>query len=305
MPDIDKEVPQHSKEGDQVTLLMDGDTLAFMVASAVQNTREDDQGFVQPYANIKEGEAVIDNMILGLMQDLKGHYCNIYLSDPEGSWRKELFPNYKANRKATIRPLLLGRMKDYLRVKYGAEHWPGLEADDILGIMATTEAPYGGRRIVVGKDKDFNTFPCEVHTIGDRTPSHKPIVRTITSEYAQWFHLCQTLAGDRIDGFEGCPGVGMTRAKRILDDAQILVPERGVVTRGPRKGQEVAKWVATPAHGDLWGCVVSNYEKAGKKEADALLTARLARILQASDYDMSTGKITLWTPPASIRGRTS
>lgn len=293
-----------SEENDGVTLLMDGDTLAFMVASAVQNTQEDHQGFVMPYANIREGEAVIDNMILGLMRDLGGHFCNIYLSDPEGSWRKELFPAYKSNRKATIRPLLLGRLKDYLRAKYGAEHWPGLEADDILGIMATAEVPYGGRRIVVGKDKDFNTFPCEVHTIGDRD-GIKPVVRKITPEYAQWFHLVQALAGDRVDGYEGCPGIGMTRAQRILDDPQLLVPERGVVTRGPRKGQETAKWVSAPAHGDLWGVVVSNYEKAGRTADDALLTARLARILQAEDYDMSTGKITLWTPPMSIRGRMS
>ena len=292
-----------SEDTEQVTLLMDGDTLAFMVASAVQKTKEDEQGFVQPFANIREGEVVLDNMILGLMRDLGAHFCNVYLSDPEGSWRREMFPEYKSNRKNTIRPLLLGRLKDYLRSKYGAEHWPGLEADDVLGITATSASAYPGRKIVVGKDKDFNTFPCEVHTIGDRDGT-KPVIRTITPEYAQWFHLCQTLAGDRVDGYEGCPGVGMTRAQRILDDPQILVPERGVITRGPRKGQETAKWVATPALGDLWGCVVSNYEKAGKKEADALMTARLARILQASDYDLATGKITLWSPPQSIRGRT-
>lgn len=297
-------MPEKTDDVEQITLLMDGDTLAFMVAAAVQNTKEDEQGFVQPFANIMEGEAVLDNMILGLMRDLKGHFCNIYLSDPESNWRKELFPEYKANRKDAIRPLLLGRLKEYLRSKYSAESWPGLEADDCLGILATAASKYPGKKIVVGKDKDFNTFPCLVHTIGDRD-GKEPVVREITPEYADWFHLVQTLAGDRVDGYPGCPGIGMERARRIMDDPKILVPERGVITRGLRKGQETAKWVASPAAGNIWAAVVSNYEKAGKTEKDALLTARLARILQAEDYNLETGAITLWTPPARIKGRVS
>jgi 5'-3' exonuclease len=289
---------------EQITLLMDGDTLAFQVASAVQHTQMDEQGFVQPFANILEGEAVLDNMILGLMRDLGAHFCNIYLSDPESNWRRELFPGYKQNRKDVVRPLLLGRLKEYLRSKYGAEHWPGLEADDCLGILATSASKYPGKKIVVGKDKDFNTFPCFVHTIGDRD-GKTPIVREITPEYAEWFHLVQTLAGDRVDGYPGCPGTGMERARRFMDDPKILMPERGVITRGLRKGQETVKWISTPALGNVWGAVVSMYEKAGLSEKDALLTARLARILQAEDYDMETGKIRLWTPPERIKMRLS
>lgn len=289
---------------EQITLLMDGDTLAFMVAAAVQHTQEDEQGFVQPYANVLEGEAVVDNMILGLMRDLKAHFCQVYLSDPESNWRKEIFPEYKANRKDTARPLLLGRMKEYLRAQYGATHWPGLEADDVLGILATAPQKYPGKKIVVGKDKDFQTFPCFLHTIGDRD-GRKPVVKEITREYSDWFHLVQTLAGDRVDGYPGCPGLGMERARRIMDDPQILVPERGVITRGPRKGQETAKWVSQPAHGNLWAAVVSQYEKGGLNERSALLTARLAHILQADEYNFETGEITLWTPPDRIKVKMS
>ncbi len=286
---------------EEITLLIDGDTIAFMVAAAVQHTKEDEQGFVQPFANVMEGQAVVDNMILGLMRDLNAHFCQVYLSDPEANWRKELWPDYKANRKNAQRPLLLGRMKEYLREKYSADHWAGLEADDVLGILSTAPGKYPGKRIIVGKDKDFNTVPGWFHTIGDRGGGREPVIREVTREKADAFHLIQTLAGDKVDGYPGCPGIGMERARRIIDDPQILVAERGVVTRGPRKGQETAKWVATPANGDLWAAVVSNYEKAGSSEKAALLTARLAHILTHEDYNGKTGEITLWSPPDRIR----
>ncbi len=45
-----------------------------------------------------------------------------------------------------------------------------------------------------------------------------------------------------------------------------------------------------------WDTVVNAYEKAGLTEEDALVQARVARILRASDYDQSTQEPILWTP---------
>lgn len=286
-----------SDEPEQITALFDGDTIAYRAATSCQNTLEDNQGFVQPFANVREGEAYVDNILLGTMRDLGAHFMQVYLSDPEANWRKEIYPEYKSNRKAVVRPLLLGRMKEYLTAQYGATYWPSLEADDVLGIIATSPEVMPGKRIVVGNDKDFQTIPGFHHTLGDRKDG-KAVVREITREFADWFHLVQALAGDRVDGYPGCPGMGMERARQALKDPQILVPERGVITRGPRKGQETARWVGTPAHGDLWACIVSNYEKAGQGAREAILTARLARILRYEDYDVENSEITLWTPGA-------
>ena len=47
---------------------------------------------------------------------------------------------------------------------------------------------------------------------------------------------------------------------------------------------------------DMWSAVVSTFEAKGLTHADALLQARLARILRREDYDRETGEITLWTP---------
>lgn len=282
----------HTKER---TLLMDGDTLAYIAASACQQTIEFEDGWVEPFANTAQGEAVVDNLILGLMRDLEAHGMQVYLSDPEANWRKEILPSYKSNRKPLVRPLLLSRMKDYLRTKYGATHWAACEADDVLGILATSpEELFPGEAVVVGKDKDFLTIPGKHHQIKVDAPG---AIREINNEQADFAHYVQAFAGDRIDGYFGCPGIGPERARKILADPVILHPEHGVVTRGDRKGQATIKWMPEPAPGNYWGCIVSHYEKAGEGVEQALLTARVAHILRFEDYDRSTGAVRLWVPP--------
>ena len=46
----------------------------------------------------------------------------------------------------------------------------------------------------------------------------------------------------------------------------------------------------------MWNKVVAAYEKKGQTVGDALMTARLARILREGDYDYSTGEVKLWNP---------
>jgi len=280
---------------EEVTLLIDGDVVAFRAAAAVQKAEEDGFGYIRPFANVVEGEAAVMNTILGLQVGLGATHVRVILSDPHANWRLQITPTYKGNREDTVRPLLLGRLKDYLRTELGAVWWPGLEADDTLSILATEPQSYPGKRIVVGRDKDFKSIPGLHHTIGDKTGSGAMRVFEVSPWEADRFHLIQTLAGDRVDGYAGCAGLGMERAARIIDAPQVLRPERGLITRGPRKGQATTKWVGEDTT-DLWACVVSHYLKAGMTEADALLTARLANILRHDQYDRATETITLWTP---------
>lgn len=88
----------------------------------------------------------------------------------------------------------------------------------------------------------------------------------VTEEAADRFFLLQCLTGDTADGYGGCPGVGPVRANTILDNDC------------------------------SWEAVVKAYEKKGLFEADALITARQARILRAGEYNYNTGEPILWTP---------
>ena len=49
-------------------------------------------------------------------------------------------------------------------------------------------------------------------------------------------------------------------------------------------------------HGVSWSVIVDLYEKQGMTEDDALMTARLAYILQNDDYNRETGRVKMWTP---------
>lgn len=292
-------------------LLIDGDIIAFSSAAAAQAIWVDDAGWHTPIANEREGEAIVDNMLHGLKKGLGAGSFEVILSDPTENWRKQVDPTYKTNRKDTARPLLLSHLKAYLQLKHKAYWWAGLEADDVLGIMATSPLafpeqgdprlgvcphPPGTKRVVVGRDKDFKSIPGLHHSIKqDIGPNGEMLVRQVSPWEADKFHLMQTLAGDRVDGYYGCPGIGMDRAEGIIDAPMRLVPAKGVKTRGVNKGEAVTRWVGEPTT-DLWACIVSHYEKMGLGETEALVTARLARILRHGEYDRETESVTLWTP---------
>lgn len=313
-------------------LLIDGDVIAFVAAAAAQDTLMDSFGYVQPFAYSVKGEAVLENILWSLSTELKAQSREIVLSDPESNWRHTVDPNYKRNRTDNTRPLLLEHLKQYLRDKHGAEHWPHLEADDVLSIKMTDPDAQGDdykcvkghdrcdgetgfaecptcerfelpRLVCVGRDKDFKSIPGLHHSWKqDVASSGAMLTREVSPWEAERWHLIQTLAGDRIDGFEGCPGIGIERASRIIDTPVRLVPQEGVKTRGVNKGEAVTRWMAEPTR-DYWACIVSHYRKAGLTEDDALRTARLARLLRHGEYDRETESVTLWTPDKITRGQ--
>jgi 5'-3' exonuclease len=277
------------------TLLIDGDTLAFIASAACQMTLDED-GFYSNFAFQAEGEKIVDNKIHKLKEQLGADQMKVYLSCPAGeNWRLKIDPQYKANRKNSVRPMILSPLKQYLRQKYGAEHMAYLEADDTLGVVATHPDLVPGKKIVVGKDKDFATIPGLHYQLGDDDGGTNPIVREISPLEAMRAHFVQTLSGDAVDGYPGCPGIGKKTAERIVDSPDKLVARKGVITRGKNKGQEVLKWFSA-GPSTTWEAIVSRYEKAGLTEEDALRTGRLAKILLADDYDIDSSTVYLWEP---------
>ncbi len=117
---------------------------------------------------------------------------------------------------------------------------------------------------IVSPDKDMRQIPGKLFNLED--------VTTITPEEGARWHLIQTLAGDQTDGYSGVPGIGVKRAATLFD----------------REGYN-------------WSTVVQAFEDKGLTEADALLNARLARILTDKDYDSRTKTPILWTPEANYQ----
>ena len=129
--------------------------------------------------------------------------------------------------------------------------------------MGIYSTKYPGN-IIVSPDKDMKQIPGQLYNFEE--------VFTITStEGAKW-HLIQSMAGDQTDGYSGVPGIGVKRAESLFKD-----------------------------QGYSWETVVKAFEDKGLSENDALVNARLARILTVDDYDFEKREPILWSPTSSYK----
>jgi DNA polymerase-1 len=267
-------------------LLIDGDQFIFRATAAVEKeTRWDDQNHVL-YSNENEAWDTLTGMLERIFERFDSREHVLTFSAPP-NFRFGVDPTYKSNRADTRKPLCYATLREMVEDKYKCLAMAGLEADDVMGILATK--PGKTKRIIVSADKDMKSIPT---TIWDG----KDVVH-VTPEEADRFHLYQTLIGDTSDGYKGCPGIGAVSATKFLDEPFTLESYQHELKSGPRKGQSETRWREVPLAGQAaWRGVVSHYEKAGLTEADALTQARLARILRWSDWDSNKKAPILWQP---------
>jgi len=268
------------------TLLIDADILAYEASAATETKYAWDDGEVSTVADEAAAQDFARKTLTTLVDTLQADDFVICLSDDFNNFRKTVSPTYKGNRTGE-RPVHLYDIKDWLRQNYPFRLIPHLEADDVMGIMATDPAATD-ERIIVSADKDMQTIPGLLY----RPHEARPKLRHITPEEADRYHLYQTLIGDSTDGYPGCPGIGPVRAEELLDGGLRFVKVEKEVTRGPNKGQIRVTWELEPSPSP-WATVVSCYEKAGLTEKDALVQARLAKILRHEDFD---GRVKPWVP---------
>ena len=239
-------------------LLIDGDILTYRTCWACQTQVQWEDDIVTTATNLKEVQAQADAMIAYWQEQLGVKQLVICFSPKGGKYfRHNILESYKGTRKASQKPMGYHSLVEYLKDKYSYLQVPMLEADDTLGILATN-GEYS-RNIIVSVDKDMLTIPCEYYNMD------KEITETVDTKLADYMHLYQTLVGDSTDNYKGCPGVGPKKAADILK-----IPS--------------------------WSRVVTAFEKAGLTSDDALVQARVARILRANEYNFETGEVILWEP---------
>lgn len=113
--------------------------------------------------------------------------------------------------------------------------------------------------VICSPDKDMRQIPGKLFDMEK--------VDTIEPEEGMKWHYIQTLAGDQTDGYAGVPGIGIKRAAALFEE----------------KGYN-------------WKTVVEAFADKDLSEDVALENARLARILQFTDYDFTEHKPILWCP---------
>jgi DNA polymerase-1 len=188
-------------------------------------------------------------------------------------FRTDILPTYKAKRKATPRPLLLDELRSMVSelAPYKVMLVKNLEADDVCGIASGNLQAAGKEPVIVSPDKDMRTIPGLL--LVPPKAGLKPKIEEITEDMADRFHMMQTLMGDVTDNYVGCPGVGAAKAEALLaifDDACQV---------------------------ERWNAIVAEYERRGFTEADALIQARVSRILRVSDWDTVKKEVRLWDAP--------
>lgn len=253
------------------TVLLDGDVYLFQAASAAQRECDWGDGVWSTHSSLPDATDKLREDVYVVKEYLGADSVVVALSDPSGWYfRHDIFPDYKSKRRNTRKPLLYGALRRWCEEQFHTLTKPGLEADDVLGVMATRNTgPEWGEKIIVSPDKDMGTIP-GLWTIGAGSPAVR-----ISEETAFLLHMSQTLTGDTVDNYPGCPGVGPVKANRILNGTKDRSDE------------------------GMWRAVVETYEKAGLTEEHALVQARLARILQSSDYNYDKEEPILWTAPTT------
>lgn len=238
--------------------LIDGDIFLYQAACAVEKEIDWGNDMWTLHSDAREAKMMFDISIAEIKEKLEVRDFILCLSSPN-NWRFRILPDYKANRIATRKPVCYHTLKTYAEDIYETRSYGTLEADDVVGLIATApgdESEY----IMVSQDKDFKSIP------GRHYNPRTQEFFTVDKPSADRFHLYQTLVGDQTDNYKGCPGIGPVKAEAALATLQD------------------------------WSTVVGCYEKAGLTEEDALTQARVARILRHGEFNKMTLEVKLWTP---------
>ena len=235
-------------------LVIDADTLLYQALTfATDEVTFDDIEWTLHCDHGKAQESF--DYHLDKLRKLTKHDSYILCFTSDTNFRKEVLPTYKATRAGTRKPLGYRRFREKIREQHKSIIKEGLEADDCVGILGTKLED----AIMWSDDKDLKQIP-------GKHISSEGFDFYVTPEEGHAFFLLQTLTGDQVDNYSGCPGIGPKKAESILGKSC------------------------------TWEAVVETYEKAGLTEADALVQARCARILRNGEYDSATAKPTLWNP---------
>lgn len=258
--------------------LIDADSVLYAAAASAEicAKKQGDEGedLWFPLRDVEETYKIVVERLDELMEAVHAKEAYCCLSAPGETFRHVLLPTYKANRIGIRRPAQLAELHAMVveRRPHAVTRFKALEADDVCGIYSGWLRRAGDcEPIVVSQDKDLLTIPGLLYD-----PKHPEWgTEEVTQPEADRHHLYQTLIGDAVDGYTGCPGVGKAKANKLLDDCAHLSP-------------------ATQ-----WEWVLGAFTSRGHLATFALTQARVARILRADDWNSKTKEPILWEPPTN------
>jgi len=128
----------------------------------------------------------------------------LFFSDST-NFRKLVDPSYKGHRNRK-KPCGYKRVIHKLHEEYEVIRMPTLEADDAMGVYATSNDDC----IIVSPDKDMKQIPGKLFNMEETV--------TIDKEDGWKWFLIQTLSGDSTDGYSGAPGFGIKTSQKFFEE---------------------------------------------------------------------------------------
>jgi DNA polymerase I len=184
-------------------LLIDGDIVAYKCA------------FISDSKTEQEALTLTDDFLgnavdyyLTFLSRAKYGNSQIFLTGKE-SFRKEVDPTYKENRKDKAKPKHLEAIRQHLIDKHGAKvSKNGYEADDSLGYLQTKAAEQS--TVIFSIDKDLLQVPGYHFNFDNNTLTY-----VLPYQGLKQFYL-QMLIGDPVDNVKGVDGIGKVGADKLL-----------------------------------------------------------------------------------------
>ncbi|MES9930740.1 MAG: DNA polymerase I [Candidatus Thiodiazotropha sp. 6PDIVS] len=168
------------------------------------------------------------NMLRRLFNDYHPEYIAVVFDAPGGSFRNELYPEYKANRPPM--PEDLRCQIEPLHEIIQAMGLPlvmvsGVEADDVIGTLAVQASNEGVKTVISTGDKDMaqlvNPLVSLVNTMSETTMDEQGVVEKFGVRPDQIIDYL-ALVGDSADNIPGVPKCGPKTAAKWLKSYESL-----------------------------------------------------------------------------------
>ncbi len=191
------------------------------------------------------------NTLEDVLRTEQPDFIGIAFDPAGGTFRHEVYPEYKAQREATPEDIKASVpiIKDIIRAyNIPLLEVPGFEADDVIGTLAVKAARQGLEVHMVTPDKDYAQLVAP--NIFMRRPGlhgASSMEKLGPAEVCEKYGIADTrqvidllgLMGDTADNVPGCPGVGEKTAAKLI--AQFGSIEEMLARTGELKGAQKKK----------------------------------------------------------------
>ncbi len=184
------------------------------------------------------------NMLMKLLKSNKSSYIAVIFDAARKTFRQDIYPQYKANRKETPEdlvpqfPIIREAVKAF---SIPCIEMEGFEADDLIATYSRLGVEQGIDVTIVSADKDL------MQLVGTGVDLIDPMKDKVIDEKAVFDKFgvtpdkvieVQALAGDSSDNIPGVPGIGPKTAAELINqfgDVENLIKNASTIKQAKRK----------------------------------------------------------------------